>query len=421
VVLPLKGLVVVDFSRLLPGPYATMLLADLGARVIKIEEPGVGDPIRHMPPIDPGLGTSAKYWLLNRRKESVALHLKTPEGREAAIRLAERADVLVEGFRPGVMDRLGLSYDSLSRVNPRLIYCSITGYGHTGPYRETVGHDLNYLAMAGVLSLSGGADGPPDPPGVQVADIGGGALMAVVAILAALLQRQVTGRGQFLDVSMVDGLISWLSIHAADTLLRGRGPAVGERTLGGDFACYRAYETADGRYLTVAAVEPVFWKNLCEAVGLQRWVDAQYAPDPVRTEVIRDFEALFRRKTLEKWMAELGPLEVCVAPVLDVREALTGSHATARGLVAEDASGRRYVRFPVLFAGMESGLAGGVPSDPDGTAESGLGQPTEDRAVSRGSAGPERYRVGSDTEVVLREIGYSPDEIAEMRRRGAIA
>ncbi|MCL6598615.1 MAG: CoA transferase [Alicyclobacillus macrosporangiidus] len=392
--LPLEGMVVLDFSRLLPGPYATMLLADLGARVILVEECEAGDAMRQMPPMDPELGVSAKYRLLNRRKERIALNLKTEGGRAAARCLARRADVLVEGFRPGVMARLGLAYEALSAENPGLIYCSISGFGQTGPYRHRAGHDLNYMAVAGALSLSGGLDRPPDPPGVQVADLGGGALMAVTSILAALMQRQRTGRGQHLDVAMVDGVMSWLSIHAADALALGRGQRPGERYLGGDFACYRVYETLDGRYLSIGAVEPHFWRNLCDAVGLPEWKDAQYAPDPVRTQVIAAFETVFRARTLDEWSTRLSAVDTCWAPVLDVHEALTGEHARARGMVRDDGEGP-YLRFPVPLAGME------------GTPEV---QPSA-----------ERWRIGADTERVLCEAGYSAEEIAKMRASGAIA
>lgn len=390
---PLDGVVVLDFSRLLPGPYATQLLAQLGARVIQVEAPEGGDLVRYMPPMDASLGVSAKYRLLGRGKRRIALDLKRPEGRDAARRLAAAADVLVEGFRPGVMQRLGLGYEALCELNPRLIYCSISGFGQTGPWREKAGHDLNYVSLAGVLSLSA-SDGAPAPPGVQVADLGGGAQMAVISILAALLHRQRTGRGQYLDVAMLDGVLSWLSIHAADALALGHSPEPGTRVLGGDFACYRVYETADGRFLSVGAVEPHFWQRLCDAVGLPEWKDAQYAPDPVRTQVIQAFESAFRRHTLAEWLERLAEVDTCIAPVLDVHEALHSPQARARGMVREDESGP-YLRFPVPMEGVTD-------------------------ASSAGSADPARWRLGADTEEVLREFGFLPEEMEALRRAGAI-
>jgi crotonobetainyl-CoA:carnitine CoA-transferase CaiB-like acyl-CoA transferase len=410
---PLDGVVVLDFSRLLPGPYATLLLADLGARVIQVEAPDSGDLLRFMPPIDPELGVSVKYRLLGRGKQRIAINLKTEDGRAVARRLAQRADVLVEGFRPGVMARLGLAYEDLVRDNPRLIYCSISGYGQTGPYRDKAGHDLNYIALAGVLSLSGGTDHPPDPPGVQIADLGGGALMAVTAILAALLQRQGTGRGQYLDVAMVDGVLSWLSIHAADALALGRAPVPGERTLGGDFACYRVYETADGRYLSVGAVEPHFWRNLCEAVGLPQWKDAQYAPDPVRTQVIGEFEAVFRSRPLAWWCEALAEVDTCVAPVLDVHEALNSPHARARGMIREGPDGP-YLRFPVLMDGLDKDAdPGGETVVPGALADSG-------GVCQMRHSGPDAWRIGADTDAVLAEAGYSKEDIERLRSAGVI-
>ncbi|MCL6517523.1 CaiB/BaiF CoA-transferase family protein, partial [Alicyclobacillus sp.] len=351
-------------------------------------------------------GVSAKFRWLNRGKERVAIHLKDPAGQTAARRLAARADVLVEGFRPGVMARLGLGYDALAEMNPGLIYCSITGFGQTGPLRDVAGHDINYLAWAGALSLAGGEEGPPQVPGVQVADLGGGAWVAVTAILAALRQRDRTGRGQHLDVAMVDGVMSWLSVHAADAWALGRSPRPGERMLGGDFACYRVYETLDGRYLSVGAVENRFWRTLCQAVGLPQYADVQYAPDPLRTEAIRAFEAVFRSRTRDDWCEALAGLDVCVAPVLDVHEALTSPHARARK--AGDPDGRR---FPVRWSGAEEEGSGGsvvAPADPLPSDGEGQGRP--------GAA----WRIGSHTLRVLREAGFSEAEIQQLRERGAI-
>jgi crotonobetainyl-CoA:carnitine CoA-transferase CaiB-like acyl-CoA transferase len=323
---PLTGTTILDLTRLLPGGFCTLILADLGADVIKIEEPGRGDYLRAFPPL--GKTQSVLFTALNRGKRSLALNLKSPEGHAILLDLARRADVLIESYRPGVLARLGLDYDTLQAVNPRLIVCSISGYGQRGPLRDRVGHDLNYLGYTGALPLfaprpsqhSGSA--PPIVPGMQLADIGGGALPAVIGILAALLERARTGHGQVLDIAMTDGVLRWLALYAAQQWATGDIPAGGRGPLSGGYACYSIYPTADARALTVAAVEPRFWANLCRMLDRKQFIALQYAPWPEQQHIFADLEAIFAARTLDQWLAFFGDAEVCVGPVWTLAEAL---------------------------------------------------------------------------------------------------
>lgn len=391
---PLANITVLDFSRLLPGPYATMLMVQLGARVIKVEEPGRGDYVRVFPPLEDGV--SYKYRWLNRGKESVAIDLKTAAGQQLAARLAASCDVLVEGFRPGVMARLGLDYDRLAGTNPGLIYCSITGYGQTGPYRDRVGHDFNYAATAGVFSMAGRADQPPMPAGVQIGDLGGGAMMALTSVLAALVQRGQTGRGQVLDVSMLDGLVSWLSYNVADYFATGQQPAAGERQLGGDFACYRGYRTRDGKYLAVAAVENHFWGNLCEALGQPGYTALQYVPHPRQQEVIDWLEGTFAQRDRDEWLQALSGLETCVTAVNSLADVVQDEQVQARGLFRHAADGAPWVRFPVPMEGLE------------------------EAPVQQMRADNRAFELGANTVQVLREFGYTVEEIEALREAAVI-
>ena len=318
---PLAGTTVLDLTRLLPGGFCTLILADLGADVIKIEEPGRGDYLRDFPPL--GATQSVLFTALNRGKRSLTLNLKTDAGRTILLDLARRADVLIESYRPGVLARLGLDYPTLQAANPRLIVCSISGYGQQGPLRDRVGHDLNYLGYAGALSLfapRGG--GPPIVPGTQIADIGGGALPAAIGILAALLERARTGCGQALDIAMTDGVLRWLAMYAAQQWATCDAPAGGRGPLSGGYACYSIYATADARSLTVAAVEPRFWATLCRMLDREQFIALQYAHWPEQQRIFADLDLIFASRTLDQWVAFFGDMEVCVGPALTLAEAL---------------------------------------------------------------------------------------------------
>jgi len=315
---PLDGLVVLDLTRLLPGAAATMQLANFGAEVIKIEEPERGDYGRWIPPFLDGEG--AVFHTINRGKKSVALDLKTGSGRAAFLKLARTADVVVESFRPGTMLRLGLSYETLRESNERLIYISITGYGQDGPWAAMAGHDINYIALGGALDLNGVHGGPPAIPGIQIADLAGGAMQAVTGVLLALAARAKTGRGQAVDVSMVDG-VAWmlpvaLGLHAATGVL----PARGDGVLTGRYACYRVYEAADGRSVAVGALEPKFWQALCGALGCGQFAADQFAEGPRREEIVAELARIFRTRTAEEWFERLRPADCCVTPVRNVAE-----------------------------------------------------------------------------------------------------
>jgi crotonobetainyl-CoA:carnitine CoA-transferase CaiB-like acyl-CoA transferase len=322
----LDGLRVLDLTRLLPGPFCTMLLADLGADVIKVEEPNGGDPARHYAPLQGDTG--ALFLLINRNKRSVTIDLKTDAGRSQLLKLVDSADVLVESFRPGVMDRLGVGYEVLAERNPRLIYATLSGYGQSGPYRDRAGHDLNYLALAGVLGYNVDRQGQPVPPGVQVADLGAGTFGAV-AILAAVIARQQTGRGQAVDVSLFGSAVSWLPTLIASLFARGQSLPPGEPSLAGGLAQYDVYATADGRHVTLGALEPKFLLNFLTAVGRPELMALATDRERLRPEL----RAIFASKTLAEWVDCLATVDTCFAPVNTLEETLQDPQVAALGLL----------------------------------------------------------------------------------------
>ena len=298
----LQGIRVLDLTRLLPGAVATQRLVDWGAEVIKIEPPGAGDYARSMnPPL---------FARTNSGKKSVVLDLKTSTGVDALRRLSRTADILVEGNRPGVMERLGVGHASLAQENDRLIYVSITGYGQTGPYAGLAGHDINYIGLGGMLGLN-----VPVIPGVQIADLVGGSMQAVTDILLALLERSRTGRGSFVDVSMLAGVLSLLPIPLAQYSATGRDPKPGTETLNGAFACYNIYEAADGRWLAVGALEPKFWQELCQRLGCEDLIPLQFS-----SGVKERVAAIFKTKSAEEWFAALRASDCCVTPIRSIAE-----------------------------------------------------------------------------------------------------
>src|SRR5882724_11177708 len=295
----LQGIRVLDLSRMLPGPYCSMMLADLGAEVIKIEEPKIGDPTRRSPPmID---AQSAPFAQVNRNKKSIAIDLKHAEGRAIFMKLASTADCVLEQFRPGVVDRLGINYAAVAEVNPRIVYCSLTGFGQDGPHRERSGHDLNYLALSGVLGLTTDERGKPVIPGVQVADLAG-AMIAGFAILAALLARERTSQGQYLDVSMFDVMLSMLPIPAAHEFAGKSIPVGGKYVLSGQYPFYNVYETSDGNYMTLGALEPKFWANFCRKAGRDDLVPRQFDSGEQRQTLFENVRAIFKSRTQSEWV-----------------------------------------------------------------------------------------------------------------------
>lgn len=352
---PLAGLRVLDLSRLLPGPYASLALADLGADVVKVEDPQGGDYLRWMPPLDDD--SSALFKQLNRGKRSVALDLKSDRDRERFLALAARADVVLETFRPGVMDRLGIGWTALRTANPRLVLCSISGYGQRGPYAARAGHDLNYIALSGVLSLLGRADQAPAQPNLQIADIAGGSLFAVSGILAALLERTRTGEGRWVDVSMTEGAIATAALTLAPMFGRHEpAPLRGKGVLSGEVPAYAVYETGDGRHLAVAALEPKFWSRLCEVLdrpdlvdfGLDAGADGQHARE--------ELQRILAAQPLSHWTEFFAAHDCCVEPVLEPRELESHPIHLERGSFL-DADGRAFQRTPIRFADREDAPA----------------------------------------------------------------
>jgi crotonobetainyl-CoA:carnitine CoA-transferase CaiB-like acyl-CoA transferase len=306
---PLSGMLALDLTRLLPGGVATKQLVDWGAEVVKIEQPGQGDYGRKMSP--------AVFSRINGGKKSIGLNLKKPRGREILLSLARHADVLIEGNRPGVMSRLGLGFEELHAANPRLIYVSLTGYGQAGPYAQLAGHDINYMALGGVLGMN-----LPVVPGVQIADLVGGSMQAVTGILAALLERHKTGLGRHLDISMQAGVTSLLTVPLAAWYDTGEEPLAGQGRLDGRYACYNIYPASDGRWLAVGALEPKFWAELCRRLGADDLIARQYE-EPQENLKAR-IAAIFRTKTARQWFDELREGDCCVTPVLNVSEVAAG-------------------------------------------------------------------------------------------------
>ena len=323
----LRGIRILDLTRLLPGAYCTMLLTDMGAEVIKVEEPGTGDYMRWTPPLVDG--QSVLFDALNRNKKSVTLNLKSEAARDVLLRLVERAQVLVEGNRPGVMQRLGLGWDTLHARNPKLVMCSITGYGQDGPFAGRAGHDINYMATAGGLGLNGEAGGPPVPLSVQVADIGGGGQQAAIAILGALVGVERGGDGQWLDVSMTDGAASWLALAFAQGDA-GEDVRRGAQRLSGRYACYRVYACKGGGYYSVGALEPKFWAALCGALGRPDLVEKQYLEGDEQTRLHRELEKMFAARTRDEWESVLALRDACCEPVLDLDEVAAHPQIVAR-------------------------------------------------------------------------------------------
>ena len=381
---PLAGIRVLDLSRLLPGPFLTMILADMGADVVKVEDPRVGDYMRSIPPAKKDL--SGRFLAVNRNKRSLALDLKAPSGKDAFLRMVERADVVVESFRPGVMDRLGIGYAALRAKNPKVVLCSISGYGATGPYVERAGHDLNYVGLAGVLAMGAEAAGrAPAMPGVQIADLAGGALWSATAILGALVGRERTGEGAHLDISMTEGALALLAAEIGN-MDCGAQPTRGTETLNGGLACYGVYRTADDRYLAVGALEPKFWLAFNAAIGRKGDLSDLIAPPAKQAQIRDEIQAILRTRTRDEWAAHLAAHDCCCEPVLEPDE-----------LEAHPLHRAREVFFTI-----DGGELGPVRQ-----LRTPVGAP------SRSTLAP---RLGQHSREVLADYGFGEDEIAALVR-----
>jgi len=410
--LPLEGIRVLDLSRLLPGGFCSLLLADFGAEVLKVEDTGAGDYIRWAPPYYKGAQDSAKsamFLSLNRNKRSIRIDLKSEAGREVLLRLVREYDVVLESFRPGVLDRLGVGYERMREVNPRIVYCAISGYGQTGPKRDASGHDMNYLGLIGLLGLTGESDevgGHPTQAAGQIADLGGGALMASFGILAALRERDGasardgrpaqagSGEGQFVDVSMADGALSWLAMVAGQYFADGVVPKRGEQLLAGSVICYRPYECSDG-WVSLGALEPKFWQAWCRGVGREDLIEKQF--EPPGSEAHAQVVETFKGRTRTQWTQFATEHDCCLEPVLDLNEALSSELVGEREMVVTldqpgVADGVRQLGIPVKLDR--------TPGDHNRLPGPGLGEHTEQ---------------------VLRAAGYNHEQVAELLEQGAVA
>lgn len=315
----LEGIRVLDLSRLLPGPFLTMILGDMGADVVKVEDPRVGDYMRHMPPSQNGV--SGRFLAVNRNKRSVALDLKAEAGRDALLRMAASADVVVETFRPGVLDRLGVGYAALREQNAKIVLCSVSGYGQTGPYRLRAGHDLNYIGLAGVLAMGGESRGrKPAMPGIQIADMAGGGLWGATAVLGALVGRERAGEGAHLDISMTEGSLALLCAEYGNWDCGVEGPSRGNQTLNGALGCYGVYRTKDDKYMSVGSLEPKFWLGLNAALGRKTDMSEIIAPLEKQDETRAALQAIFETKTRDEWVSHFADHDCCCEPVLELDE-----------------------------------------------------------------------------------------------------
>ncbi|MCP1646309.1 crotonobetainyl-CoA:carnitine CoA-transferase CaiB-like acyl-CoA transferase [Pseudomonas citronellolis] len=389
---PLASLKVLDFSTLLPGPFASLLLADMGARVLRVESPTRMDLVRVLPPHDDGVSASHAY--LNRNKRSIALDLKRPEAVEVVKQLVREYDIVLEQFRPGVMDKLGVGYEALKAINPKLIYVSISGYGQTGPYRDRAGHDINYLALAGVASYTGRKDTGPLPLGVQLADIAGGSLHGVMGLLAAVIHRQQTGEGQQVDISMTDCAFSLNGMAGAGYLACGVEPGMEAQALnGGSF--YDYYRTRDGRWFSVGSLEPQFMQQFCAAIGRPELAARGLSPKAEDQRLLkREIAIEFEKRDFADWRERFAAVDACVEPMLPLSEAVEHPQIQARGLVTEvprgDGRSQRQMACPIRFSA-------GLPA-------------------------PKHIGVaaGAHSAEVLAELGYSDEQVAALKAAGAV-
>ncbi len=383
----LEGITVLDFSTVGPAARCARILADYGARVVKVGAP----PRRQGVQIEPLFYAYSAH----RGMQRVRIDLKDPAGRDAFLKLAARADVVLESFRPGVVDRLGVGYEAVRQINPGVVYCATSGYGQDGPAAAWAGHDLNYLATGGYLACSGRReDGGPALPGATIADGAAGGMHAAIAILAALMRRGRTGRGEYLDVAVAEGVLSLMALSIDDHLATGSEPGPGHDLLTGRFACYDCYRTRDDAWLAVAAIEPAFYANLCRALGLERWIGHQ-RDDSLQDQIRADFRERFASRDRDAWVAELAPADTCVAPVYRVSELANDPHFAARGAIGT-------ARHPARgeFRQVGAVLAGCArPRDPIEVPDASQTQ----------------------TDALLGAAGFSATEITALRSGGIIA
>ena len=389
---PLQGVRILDVSRLLPGPLATMLLADMGAEVIKIEDPSSPDPTRTIPPF---VGKESAYYLaVNRSKRSLTLNLHSQKGKELFLELVKTADIVLEQYRPGIMDKIGIGYSKATSINPNIIYVSITGFGQDGPYSQQAGHDINYLAYSGILGITGIKDGKPVIPGVQIADIAAGSYTAVNACLLALLNRQRTGKGEQVDVSMTDACMPLMAFPMAMYQTSGNIAQRGNEMLSGAIPNYNVYECKDGKYLALGALEPKFWAGFCEMIEFPEW-NAEAFAGPVKAEILMaKLQVLFKTKTQAEWLEQAKGFDICLSPVNDVKEVFADPQLKHRQIFVTHTHPQygevTTINNPVKFTKTET---------------------------NRGWASPS---LGEDTSAILTKMGYAEIQILELKKDGII-
>jgi alpha-methylacyl-CoA racemase len=376
---PLSGIRILDLSRLLPGPYLTQLLADLGAEVIKIETPGIGDYARFAPP---EMGLGGLFEAVNQAKKSVALNYRNPDGRKVLLKLAASADVLLEGFKPGSVKKWGIDYEAVREMKPDIVYCSLSGYGQAGPYRDRPGHDLNYLALSGALQLNARQGESPIPYSLPAADLSG-SMLAAIAILGALIGRAGSGQGAYLDMALFDGVMSWMGPLAGGAFSQGLEVTPGSHPFMGGRPYYSVYKTSDGNYLSLAAIEPTFWSNFCMVANRPDLIGRQFD-----NKIGSDLEAIFLGRTRTEWLKAFEQTDVCVEPVNSFDEMLVDPQVQARGFFRQENGRAQGLDSPFVFARRES-----------------TGAP----------------KLGEHTRVILREIGIEDAQIEDLLERRVIA
>lgn len=389
----LKGIKVLDRTQMGPGPYCTTLLGDLGADIIRVD-PGGGRAAEARYPFPPGEEERMRaYNAEERNKRSIVLNLKADEARQIYYELATKADVIVEQSRPGAAERLGVGYNTIREKNPNIVYCAITGYGQTGPYRDIVGHDINYIAVGGALGIIGPNDHPPAIPSNLLADYAAGGMQAAIGILAALITRERIGKGQFVDISLLDGVISLMHVVASMYCITGQIPERGNDMLTGGMPFYNVYETKDGKYISVASIEPWFFQNLCSALGREDLAAYQWSLDK-KEEVLSAFRDVFRTKTRDEWVEIMRQKDTCVAPVYSIDEVISDPQVLERDMVVE-------IDHPKLGKVKQVGIPIKLSETPG--------------AIRR--LPPRR---GEHTEEILLELGYTRQDIEELRAKEAI-
>jgi crotonobetainyl-CoA:carnitine CoA-transferase CaiB-like acyl-CoA transferase len=389
---PLEGIRILDLSRLYPGPLGTMLMADMGADVIKIEDPNTPDYMRSYPPF--AGEQSAGFLAVNRSKRSLALNLRTDDGKRIFFELIKTADIVVESYRPGRLKKMGLDYEKARAANPKIIYVSVTGYGQDGPYSQKAGHDLNYLAHAGILALTGSKDSGPAIPGVQMADVAGGAYMTVVACLSALWARVQTGQGQHVDVAMLDSILPLMTLQWAHFQALGAAQPRGEMLLSGGLACYNVYECADGKYVALGALEAKFWQQFCKLVEHPEWIALQFAQREEAGRLKAELRILFKSKSRDAWLALAGEKDICLSPVMELDVLQQDAHLQARKMfvpeAVQDRAAFSAIGVPLKFSA--------TPAAPSASAP----------------------KLGQHTGEILRELRYVEEIIEQFAEKGII-